>query len=190
MVDKLLLLFWQSDSYSIQSFGKSGIPKIATFVLKTNFRMIDTNITVEQLNQQNTGNMSAHLGIEFTEITEEGLSARMPVDHRTKQPFGILHGGANATLAETVGSMASYLAIDRANYYAVGLEIKCNHLKKAAEGFIYGTATPIRLGRQTHLWQIHNYNEANQLSCFTTLTMMVMPLTEEVKAQGVHQFLG
>ncbi len=147
--------------------------------------MIDTSFTVEQLNAKNTGNMSAHLGIEFTEITEHSLSGKMPVDDRTKQPFGILHGGANASLAETLGSMASYLALDRNNYYAVGLEIKCNHLKKATEGFVYGTATPVRLGRQTHLWAINNYNEAGQLSCYTTLTMIILPLTQEIKQQGV-----
>lgn len=146
--------------------------------------MIDTSVTIEELNNKNTGNMSAHLGIEFTEITEQSLSGRMPVDHRTKQPFGILHGGANATLAETLGSMASYLAVDREHYYAVGLEIKCNHLKKATAGFVNGTATPIRIGRQTHLWAINNYNEAGQLSCYTTLTMIVMPLTAEFKQQG------
>ncbi len=151
--------------------------------------MIDSSITPEILNGKNADNMSAHLGIEFTEITEDSLSGRMPVDYRTKQPFGILHGGANATLAETLGSMASYLSIDRDNYYSVGLEIKCNHLKKATSGYIYGTATPIRMGKQTHLWQIHNYNESGQLSCFTSLTMIVLPLTEEIKAQGIHKFL-
>jgi len=144
--------------------------------------MIDTNITLEELNEKNVDNISAHLGIRFTQLTEEALSASMPVDNRTKQPFGILHGGANATLAETLGSMASYLSIDREHYFAVGLEIKCNHLKKATEGLVHGTATPIRLGRQTHLWEINIYNEAGKLTCYTTLTMMVLPLSEQARS--------
>ena len=150
--------------------------------------MIDTSVTIDSINEKNRDNMSAHLGMEFTEITENSLSGKMPVDHRTKQPFGILHGGANAALAESLGSMAAYLSIDRENFYSVGLELKCNHLKKATEGFVYGTATPVKIGRQTHLWQINIYNEARQLSCYCTLTVIVLPLTEAMKAGHAQLF--
>ena len=143
--------------------------------------MLDTSITVDYLNQLNQGNYTAHLGIEFTDMTDQTLTARMPVDQRTVQPFGIVHGGANAGLGESVGSVAAYLSVDRTQYYTVGQEIKCNHLKPASSGYVYGTASALRLGRQTHLWQIAIRDEAATLTAFCTLTMMVLSLTEEMR---------
>ena len=143
--------------------------------------MLDTTISIAYLNQLNSGNYTANLGIEFTEMTDSTLTARMPVDQRTIQPFGIVHGGANAGLGESVGSVAAYLSVDREQYYTVGQEIKCNHLKPASSGYVYGTASALRLGRQTHLWQIAIRDAAASLTAFCTLTMMVLPLTEEMR---------
>ncbi len=143
--------------------------------------MLDTSVTVAYLNQLNQGNLTAHLGITFTELTADTLTARMPVDNRTIQPFGIVHGGANAALGESVGSLAAYLSVDRSQYYTVGQEIKCNHLKPATKGYVYGTASALRLGRQTHLWQIAIRDESAALTAFCTLSMMVLPLTDEMR---------
>jgi 1,4-dihydroxy-2-naphthoyl-CoA hydrolase len=143
--------------------------------------MLDTRISIDYLNELNKGNLTANLGIEFIEITETSLTARMPVDERTIQPFGIVHGGANAGLGESVGSLAAYLSVDRTQYYTVGQEIKCNHLKPVTGGYVYGTAKALRLGRQTHLWQIEIRDENDSLTAFCTLSMMVLPLTEEMK---------
>ncbi|MBI1182686.1 hotdog fold thioesterase [bacterium] len=138
--------------------------------------MIDTKYTLEELNAANVGNMAENMGIVFTEINAGYLKAKMPVDHRTVQPIGILNGGASAALAETVGSLASYLCIDRKAFYTVGLEIKCNHISSAAGGFVSATAKPAHLGKRTHVWQIQIVDEAERLVCLSTLTMQVLPL--------------
>jgi len=151
---------------------------------------IDTRITIDELNAKNKFQMTAHLGIEFTEITENSLSGKMPVDERTRQPLGLLHGGANAVLAETLGSMGAYLCLDRSNFYCVGLELKCNHLRGVMHGFVYGKAKPLHIGRSTQLWEIEIRNEEGKLSCFSTLTMAVKPLSEEMKKIHAPIFLS
>lgn len=122
--------------------------------------------------------MSETLGMSFTSIGEDHLEMKMPVDHRTVQPIGILNGGASAALAETVGSMASYLSIDRNEYYSVGLEIKCNHVRSAFMGYVFGRATPIHIGRKTHVWDIKIRDEKDKLVCNSILTVQVLKLDE------------
>ena len=119
--------------------------------------------------------MIEHLGIEFTEITAEYIKAKMPVDHRTKQPFGLLHGGASVVLAETLGSIASALAVSDMNLYkGVGVEINANHLKSARGGYVTGTCVPLRIGKTLHVYDIKIHDEAEQLICASRLTVAIL----------------
>jgi 1,4-dihydroxy-2-naphthoyl-CoA hydrolase len=136
--------------------------------------MIDPKITVEEFNKRNANSMGEALGIVFTEVGKDYLTATMPVDNRTQQPIGLLHGGASAALAETVGSTAAYACVDQSKYYTVGLEIKCNHIRSVREGTVTATARPLHIGRKTHVWQINILNEEKKLVCFSTLTMAVI----------------
>lgn len=121
--------------------------------------------------------MSEHLGIEFIEIGENYLIAKMPVDHRTKQPVGIMHGGASCVLAETVGSIAANYCVDLSKYYCVGLDINTNHIRSIREGFVYATAKPYHIGRSTQVWAIEIVNEQQQLISVNRLTMTVLTRT-------------
>ncbi len=98
----------------------------------------------------------------------------MPVDHRTVQPMGLLHGGASVTLAESLGSLASLMTVDMEKQIVVGLEINANHIKATREGFVYGITKPIHLGRSTHVWEIKIYNEKDQLTCISRITNAVL----------------
>jgi len=118
--------------------------------------------------------MVSHLGIEYTEVGDDHICAKMPVDSRTTQPFGLLHGGASVVLAETLGSVGSHLCVDIEKYICVGLEINANHVKSATSGFVYGKATIIHLGRKTHIWDIRITNEASELVCISRLTVAVI----------------
>lgn len=113
------------------------------------------------------------MGIEWVDANEEYLTARMPVDHRTKQPMGLLHGGASVALAETLGSVASSLML-KAGQAPVGLEINANHIKSARDGFVYGTVKPIHVGRRTHVWDIRIENEKKEAVCVSRLTVAVL----------------
>jgi 1,4-dihydroxy-2-naphthoyl-CoA hydrolase len=126
---------------------------------------------------QHVGNntMSSHLGIEIIEIGNDFIKAKMPVDERTKQPYGILHGGASVALAETIGSYGSHLVIDSSKYMSVGLEINANHIKKVEKGSVIGIAKPIHLGKNTHIWAIELFNEKEQLFCISRLTVAIIP---------------
>ncbi|UPT65812.1 MAG: hotdog fold thioesterase [Sphingobacteriales bacterium JAD_PAG50586_3] len=126
------------------------------------------------LNQGSVGNMGEHVGIEFIEAGDDFLAATMPVDHRTKQPAGILHGGASVVLAETLGSVASHLCIDLEKNYAVGLDINANHLRAVNGGFVKGIAKPIHLGRSTHVWEIKIFNDEGKITCISRLTMAIL----------------
>ncbi len=138
--------------------------------------MFNTSTSLESLNNWGKGNMLEHLGIEFIELTETTLKAKMPVDHRTKQPFGLLHGGASVVLAETLGSVASTLAVqDPKTQIAVGVEINANHLKSAREGFVIGTCTPLRIGRTMHVYEIKIHDEQDHLICASRLTVAILP---------------
>jgi 1,4-dihydroxy-2-naphthoyl-CoA hydrolase len=116
-----------------------------------------------------------HLGIEFTEAGEGYLVARMPVDGRTHQPFGLLHGGASVVLAESLGSTASWMLLDDpAKQQAVGLEINANHLRSVREGWVYGRCTPIHTGRTTHVWDVRITDERGRLVCVSRLTVAIL----------------
>jgi 1,4-dihydroxy-2-naphthoyl-CoA hydrolase len=116
-----------------------------------------------------------HIGIEITELTENSVSGKMPVDRRTIQPAGILHGGSSVVLAESLGSIASVLVINQEKYNCVGLEINANHVRPVSKGFVYGTATPIHIGGKTHIWEIKIVNEQQKLVCISRLTMALLP---------------
>ena len=130
-------------------------------------------VTVKMLNQTRTRTLVEHLGIEFTEVGMDYITARMPVDQRTHQPLGLLHGGASVALAETLGSLAANCCLDPEKQYAVGLEINANHVRSVAGGYVYGKTTPIHIGRTTHVWDIRISNEAGQLVCASRLTVAV-----------------
>lgn len=130
--------------------------------------------SLDQLNKQIENTMVEYLGIFFTDATEDTISAKMPVDHRTKQPMGLLHGGANVVLAETLGSISSSLTLDSEKQFCVGLEINANHLKSVKDGFVTGTASPIHLGKSTQVWEIKIRNEKNQLCCISRITMAIL----------------
>lgn len=133
------------------------------------------DLKVEDIVSLGKNSMGDHIGIELTELGDDFIKARMPVDHRTKQPYGLLHGGASAVLAETLGSIGSALVVDHSKFYCVGIEINANHIRSAKEGFVTGVTTPLHLGRQIHVWEIKIYNEEEKLVCVSRLTVAVMP---------------
>lgn len=130
--------------------------------------------SLEQLNTPRISSMVDHLGIKFTAIGNDFLEATMPVDQRTIQPFGLLHGGANVALAETLGSVAASLTLDLNQQICVGLEINANHLKSVREGVVKGIAKPVHLGKSTQVWEIKIYNNADQLCCISRITMAIL----------------
>ena len=130
--------------------------------------------TLEILNSWNQNTMGGHLGMEFTEIGENFLCARMPVDHRTHQPMGLLHGGASAALAETLGSVAGIMQVDSEKQACVGIEINANHVKSVRNGFVYGKATPVHIGKKTQVWDIRITNDNGDLVCVSRLTLAVL----------------
>ncbi|BAV09870.1 1,4-dihydroxy-2-naphthoyl-CoA hydrolase [Filimonas lacunae] len=131
-------------------------------------------VTWEQLTQF-PPNIGTVLGIEFTEWDDNSIQARMPVDARTHQPFGILHGGASVVLAETLGSVASLLVVDPAKYRPVGLEVNANHLRPVKNGYVTGVCTPLHIGGKTHVWDIKIYTENQKLVCISRLTVAIIP---------------
>jgi 1,4-dihydroxy-2-naphthoyl-CoA hydrolase len=118
--------------------------------------------------------MPHHLGIEFTELGPDFIRGRMPVDGRTRQPFGILHGGASVALAETLGSTAAGLVVDRSKQRCVGQEINANHVRAVTDGYVIGTARPAHIGRRSHVWEIRITDEQERLVCISRITMYVM----------------
>jgi 1,4-dihydroxy-2-naphthoyl-CoA hydrolase len=128
---------------------------------------------LEKIRASGRGTMVEHLGIDVTAIGDNYLEGTMPVDHRTKQPYGLLHGGASMVLAETLGSVAANIVVDSSSYNCVGLEINGNHLRSATEGIVTGRATPIHLGGKTQVWEIKISQGAN-LICISRLTMAIL----------------
>jgi len=118
--------------------------------------------------------MGEWLGLEWLELGPDYLRASMPVDHRTKQPFGLLHGGASCVLAETLGSVGSALLVDPSKYYCVGLEINANHIRSARDGKVTGKASPLHIGGKTHIWDIRIHDEKERLICVSRLTVAVL----------------
>ena len=139
--------------------------------------MFNTSISLETLNSMSKGNMIEHLGIEFIEVQPGYIKAKMPVDHRTKQPLGLLHGGASVVLAETIGSTAVVLALkDPMKETGVGVEINANHLKSARGGYVIGTCVPLRIGRTLHVYEIKIHDEEENLICASRLTVAIIAL--------------
>jgi 1,4-dihydroxy-2-naphthoyl-CoA hydrolase len=130
--------------------------------------------SLEELNSSSAGTMVEHLGIEFTEISDDFIRGTMAVDGRTRQPYGILHGGASVAFAETLGSMGATMCVDATQYQCVGQEINANHLRPVRAGLVTGTARPVHLGGRTHVWVIDIVNEAGKLVCTSRLTMAVI----------------
>lgn len=139
--------------------------------------------SIEDLNRFSGVGLQGHVGIEFTEVGDDWIKARMPVDQRTHQPFGRLHGGASVVLAETIGSVAATHCVDRSTSAAVGLEINANHCRPAFDGYVIATATPFNIGRTTQIWSIRIEDEAGKLVCISRFTAAVIP-TDRGRKQG------
>jgi 1,4-dihydroxy-2-naphthoyl-CoA hydrolase len=135
--------------------------------------------TLDDANSRRGGTMIEHLGIEFTELTDDMLAGRMPVDARTRQPAGVLHGGASVVLAETLASWAATFAVDREKFHCVGMEINANHLRPVPDGWVRGEARPINLGRTTQVWEVRITNEAGKLICISRCTMAVLAIPSQ-----------
>lgn len=131
-------------------------------------------ISLESLNKLSQNTMAERIGIEFTAIGDDFLEAKMPVDARTHQPFGLLHGGASVALAETMGSVAAHFCVDVHTQFCVGLDINANHVRGVKDGFVYGTARPVHIGKKTQVWEIKIVNEAKELVCISRITMAVL----------------
>jgi len=129
---------------------------------------------LEKINSMSKNTMMEQLNINFEEYGDDYITATMPVNHKTHQPLGLLHGGASVALAETLGSVASHLIIDNSKYFCVGLEINANHVRSKMAGIVTGTAKPIHLGSKTHLWEIRIVDEHNKLICISRLTMAIL----------------
>ncbi|HEX8546900.1 MAG TPA: hotdog fold thioesterase [Cytophagaceae bacterium] len=140
--------------------------------------MINPNITIEDLNKLSQNTLVSHLGIECTEIGKDYICGKMPVDDRTRQPFGLLHGGASVVLAETLGSFGAAACIDLRKQFAVGLEVNANHIKSATTGFVYGKAQILHCGRKTQVWDIKIHNENKALVCASRITMAILDKPE------------
>jgi 1,4-dihydroxy-2-naphthoyl-CoA hydrolase len=130
--------------------------------------------SLEELNALNEGTLAAQLGMEMTEIGRDFVSGRMPVDHRTAQPYGLLHGGASIALAETLGSLAAAMTVDSASTLVVGQEINANHIRAVREGHVTGTARPVHLGGRSQVWSIEVVDPAGRLVCISRLTLVVL----------------
>jgi len=138
------------------------------------------DLSLDHLRQLGKGTMSEHLGLEFSALGEDYIKATMPVDHRTNQPYGLLHGGASCVLAETLGSVASAMVIDYDKFLCVGLEINANHIRGVREGRVTGVSTPLHLGSTTHVWDIKIYDEREKLVCVSRLTVAIIPRKDKV----------
>ncbi len=137
------------------------------------------NLPLEEIQRTSSPRDLTHsLGIKFTDIGPDYLSGSMPVDERTRQPYGLLHGGASVALAETLGSLGCYLTLDPKTHYNVGLEINANHVRSVREGVVTGTARPLHMGRTTHIWEIRIVDERDKLVCVSRLTLAILERTD------------
>ena len=144
-------------------------------------RRVTPDIDALMKAQKNT--IGEVLDIRFEAFTDDSLTASMVVDQRTHQPFGLLHGGASVVLAESLGSMASYLVVDSGKFFCVGLEVNANHLRGVRSGRVTGVVKPVHLGRTTHVWDIRITTEEGKLSCISRLTVAVVPHGQEPPAR-------
>ncbi len=131
------------------------------------------DITLNHFSHWGENTMTSHIGLEFTEIGEDYLIAKLPVDHRTIQPYGLLHGGASVVLAETLGSVASALVIDHDNFISLGIEINANHVRSARSGYVFGACRPLHLGSTLHVWEIKITDENEKLICVSRLSVII-----------------
>lgn len=135
----------------------------------------NTSLDIEKLRRMGTVYLSALLDMQWEGITADTISLSMPVDDRTRQPYGLLHGGASCALAETVGSVASFLVIDHEKFICVGQEISASHLKGVTGGRVVATASPLHLGKTSHVWDIRIKDENDRLICSSRLTVAIRP---------------
>jgi len=131
-------------------------------------------VSIDDLNALSANTLGAHLDMRFIEVNDTQLIATMPVDARTHQPYGLLHGGASAALAETVGSVASWLTVNPETHLAVGIEINCNHVRGKKEGVVTAVASPLHIGATTHVWDIRISDEHQKLICISRLTVAIV----------------
>ena len=136
---------------------------------------MDIEEKIQQVNDSIQNTMTSTIGIEITDMGDDFICGKMPVDERTIQPFGLLHGGASTTLAESLGSIAGGIRVYPNNETVVGIEINANHLKSARDGWVYGKATPIRIGKKIQVWNIEISNDSGDLICVSRLTLAVIP---------------
>lgn len=136
----------------------------------------DKNVSIRDLKVIGKNTMAEFLELTWEEIGDDYLKLSMPVNAKTQQPYGFLHGGASCILAETVGSVASALVIDQEKYYCVGLEINANHLRSVTQGPVVAVASPLHLGKSTHVWDIKIYDEKEKLFCVSRLTVAILPI--------------
>ncbi|MEA1881527.1 MAG: hotdog fold thioesterase [Candidatus Marinimicrobia bacterium] len=129
---------------------------------------------LEKLNDFQKNTMTEHIGIVITDFGNDFVSGKMPVDNRTVQPYGLLHGGASAVLAESLGSIAGGMQVNLETQAVVGVEINCNHLRSARDGWVYGKATPVKIGRKIQVWNIEIKNDGAKLVCVSRLTLAVI----------------
>jgi 1,4-dihydroxy-2-naphthoyl-CoA hydrolase len=148
----------------------------------------NAEIGIDDLNAQGGDALNETLGIEITEITPHSVKGRMPVDHRTIQPAGVLHGGASVAFAETLASWAGHLAIDRTRFHAVGQEINANHVRPASAGtWVYGEATAANIGRRSHVWDIRITNGAGKLVCVSRCTLAIIDVPSKYAESGQRE---
>jgi 1,4-dihydroxy-2-naphthoyl-CoA hydrolase len=132
------------------------------------------DVPLGYIQERGRGSLIEHLGIEIVEAGDDHLRARMPVDARTRQPAGVLHGGASVALAETLASWAATFCVDPKRHHCVGIEINANHLRPVADGYVYGTARPVNLGRTIQVWEVRIDNQQDKLVCIARVTMAVL----------------
>ncbi len=132
------------------------------------------DLSIEDMKPLTHKTMGDHLGMEWVAVGDTFMQMRMPVDERTKQPYGLLHGGASCSLAETIGSVASYFVIDNEKFICVGLEINANHIRSATKGFVTATCMPLHIGASTHVWDIKITDERDKLICVSRLTVAIL----------------
>jgi 1,4-dihydroxy-2-naphthoyl-CoA hydrolase len=131
-------------------------------------------VSIDELNKMHENTMQSFCGIEFIEIGDDYIKARMPVNERTKQPHGLFHGGANVVLAESLGSIAAVLCIDLSKFSCVGLEVNANHIRAVKSGYVYGITTPLHIGRRTQVWEIKIYDSNENLTCVSRITNAIL----------------
>lgn len=137
------------------------------------------NISLDDLDKIGANTMADYLGLKWVDIGADYLKMSMPVNEKTRQPYGLLHGGASCVLAETIGSVGSALVIDRDNFYCVGLEINANHFRSVSGGIVTATARPLHLGKKTHVWDIKIVDDNEKLFCVSRLTVAILPIKKQ-----------